>query len=68
MKAGPGTFELRLPESARQRAMQLAQFEGLSLNQFISLAVTEKIVRMGLFNPYGEDSSSKRSKSRIPRL
>ena len=67
MKAGPGTFELRLPESARQRAMQLAQFEGLSLNQFISLAVTEKIVRMGLFNPYVEGSTTKLTKSRIPR-
>jgi hypothetical protein len=67
MKVGPGTFQLRLPESARQRAMQLAQFEGLSLNQFIALAVTEKIVRMGIFNPYVEDSTSKLSKSRIPR-
>jgi len=65
MKLGPGTFQLRLPESARQRAIQLAQFEGLSLNQFITMAVTEKIVRMGLFNPYGEDSSSKRSTSVI---
>jgi len=46
--------------------MELAQLEGLSLNQFIALAVTEKIVRMEIFNPYVE-STSKRSESRMPR-
>jgi hypothetical protein len=45
----------------------LTQFDGLSLNQFITLAVTEKIVRMEIFNPYVEDFTSKLSKSRISR-
>ena len=46
MKDGPSSFPLRLPKSTRLQAIELAQNEGLSLNQFITLAVTEKIVRL----------------------
>lgn len=42
----PSSFPLRLPLTVRQRAIDLAQHEGISLNQFISLAVAEKIARM----------------------
>jgi hypothetical protein len=42
----PGSFPLRLPISTRRQANDLAQREGLSLNQFISLAVAEKITRL----------------------
>jgi hypothetical protein len=42
----PGSFPLRLPVSTRRQANDLAQREGLSLNQFISLAVAEKITRL----------------------
>lgn len=42
----PATFPLRLPVSMRRQAIDLAQKEGLSLNQFISLAVAEKITRL----------------------
>lgn len=45
-KKRPGSFPLRLPVSMRYRATDLAHQEGLSLNQFISLAVAEKITRL----------------------
>lgn len=45
-KKRPGSFPLRLPVSMRYRATDMAQREGLSLNQFISLAVAEKITRL----------------------
>lgn len=41
-----GSFPLRLPHSMRKEANDLAHREGLSLNQFISLAVAEKITRL----------------------
>jgi hypothetical protein len=40
------TFPLRLPLTMRHEAGDLAHREGLSLNQFISLAVAEKITRL----------------------
>lgn len=42
----PLSFPLRLPISMRRQAIDIAQKEGLSLNQFISLAVAEKITRL----------------------
>lgn len=42
----PGCFPLRLPITMRLQANDLAHREGLSLNQFISLAVAEKITRL----------------------
>lgn len=42
----PISFPLRLPLSMRRQAIEIAQREGLSLNQFISLAVAEKITRL----------------------
>lgn len=42
----PGCFPLRLPLTMRHQANDLAHREGLSLNQFISLAVAEKISRL----------------------
>lgn len=39
-------FPLRLPVSMRISADDLAEHEGVSLNQFIAMAVAEKIVRM----------------------
>ena len=40
------SFPLRLSTSVRQLAHDLAQQEGISLNQFINLAVAEKISRL----------------------
>jgi hypothetical protein len=36
------TLSLRLPESLHARPRELAQREGVSINQFITLAVAEK--------------------------
>ena len=46
MSALAKTFPLRLPLTMRHEAGDLAHREGLSLNQFISLAVAEKITRL----------------------
>jgi len=40
------TFPLRLSASSRRRAIDLANEEGISLNQFIVLATVEKIARL----------------------
>ena len=40
------SFPLRMSISVRQLAHDLAQQEGISLNQFINLAVAEKISRL----------------------
>lgn len=37
------TLSLRLPESLHQRARELAQREGVSINQLIATALAEKI-------------------------
>jgi HicB family len=42
------SFALRLPTSLREKASLCAQDAGISLNQFIIVAVTEKIARMGM--------------------
>jgi len=39
-------FPLRLPTTTRMQAVELASLDGVSLNQFISLAVAEKIARL----------------------
>jgi len=41
------SFPLRLAKSLREVAGTLARREGVSLNHFISLAVAEKISRLG---------------------
>lgn len=41
-------FALRLPLSMRRQLIELAKSEGISLNQFITLAIAEKIVRLEL--------------------
>ena len=37
------TLSLRLPESLHERVKEFAKKEGISINQFIASAVTEKI-------------------------
>lgn len=37
------TLSLRLPESLHKRLKEMAQREGISINQFISTAVAEKL-------------------------
>ena len=37
------TLSIRLPESLHKQVKELAESEGISMNQFISLAVAEKM-------------------------
>ena len=37
------TLSIRLPDSLHKRIKQMAETEGISMNQFITLAVAEKI-------------------------
>ena len=39
-------FPLRLPTTTRMQANELASLDGVSLNQFITIAVAEKISRL----------------------
>ena len=58
------SFPLRLPSSTRNQADEIARSEGISLNQFITLAIAEKIVRLeaeefiSLDRPEASDKSS----------
>jgi len=40
------TLSLRLPDSLHKRVRQLAEQEGISINQFISTAVAEKMAAL----------------------
>jgi hypothetical protein len=44
-KARP-VFPLRLPQSMRIEAAEIAKREGISINHFVALAVAEKIARL----------------------
>jgi CHASE3 domain sensor protein len=41
-----GALTIRLPESLHERVRQLADEEGISMNQFVMLAVAEKVTRL----------------------
>jgi hypothetical protein len=43
MKARANQYPLRLPRSLKASAKVMAELDGLSLNQFICLAVAEKV-------------------------
>ena len=45
-KKGSNSFPLRMTPAMRRQIDHLAKREGVSLNQFISLAVAEKVMRM----------------------
>jgi len=44
-------YLLRLPASIRLHANELAEADGISLNQFITLAVAERIAKLRLSTP-----------------
>jgi hypothetical protein len=45
-------FPLRLPRTMRREITGLARHEGMSVNQFITIAVAEKMARLELENPH----------------
>lgn len=40
------SFPLRMPSAIRALAIEIARFDGISLNQFITEAIAEKITRL----------------------
>jgi len=42
----PATYPLRLPQSLKQAVAEVADRDGISMNQFITLAVAEKLAVM----------------------
>jgi hypothetical protein len=54
-KAKP-SFALRLPQSMRIEAVDIAKREGISLNHFVVLAVAEKIARLEVLHSRTPDS------------
>jgi hypothetical protein len=54
------SFALRLPRSTRRQANEIAKNEGISLNQFITIALAERIVRLESGSPGREEDTSRR--------
>jgi len=44
------TVSLRLPNSIHNRVKELAKIDGVSINQFIAVALTEKVSVMNAFD------------------
>lgn len=54
------SFALRLPRSTRRQANEIAKNEGISLNQFITIALAERIVRLQSSSLAPEKDTSRR--------
>ena len=60
------TISLRLPESLHKRVKDLAKREGVSINQLISSALTEKISAL-LTEEYLEERARKSDRSKFDK-
>ena len=58
------TLSLRLPDSLHKHVRELAQREGISINQFISTAVAEKLAAL-LTEEYLEDRARRGSREKF---
>ncbi|HMG87753.1 MAG TPA: toxin-antitoxin system HicB family antitoxin [Terracidiphilus sp.] len=56
-KKNANCFPLRLPLTMRAELRILARDEGISVNQFIVMAVAEKIIRFDMQQPVDCDTS-----------
>ena len=61
------SLSLRLPDSLHRHIKEFAEKEGVSINQFISTAVTEKMSALSV-EDYLEARAQKGSKSRLKKL
>jgi hypothetical protein len=52
------TFPLRLSRTMRIQVQHLADLEGISINQFIALAIAEKLARLERTIPHTESRHS----------
>jgi predicted HicB family RNase H-like nuclease len=57
----PKQFPLRLPRSLKAAAQVIANRDGISLNQFINLAVAEKVERIGMETSSPPNTNSKQA-------
>ena len=57
-------LSLRLPKSLHEQLREIAQEEGISVNQFVMLAVAEKIAVMSTIE-YFEKRASRGSRERL---
>ncbi|HWN42868.1 MAG TPA: YlcI/YnfO family protein [Thermoanaerobaculia bacterium] len=58
------TLSLRLPDSLHNRVRELAQQDGISINQFISTAVAEKLAAL-MTEEYLENRAKRGSRERF---
>ena len=58
------TLSLRLPRSIHEQVKELARAEGVSMNQFIALAVAEKIASLQTVN-YLEERAKRGSREKL---
>jgi hypothetical protein len=61
------TFPLRLPESIRRAAEDLARADGVSLNQFVATAVAEKVSALSAAT-YLRDRAAHADRARFDRV
>jgi hypothetical protein len=60
-------ISLRLPNSIHSRVKNLAKFDGVSVNQFITVALTEKLSVMNAAD-YFEEKANKGSREKFERV
>jgi hypothetical protein len=58
------TLSMRLPESIHKKAKELAEREGISLNQFMATAVAEKLAAL-MTEEYLRERGSRRKFDRV---
>ena len=58
------TLSLRLPRSIHEQVKELARSEGVSMNQFIALALAEKIASLQTVN-YLEERAKRGSREKL---
>ena len=58
------TLSIRLPKSVHEQVKALASAEGISMNQFIALAVAEKIAALQTVN-YLEERAKRGSREKL---
>lgn len=61
------TLSIRLPDSLHRYLKELAEQEGISMNQFITLAVAEKVSALKTV-AYLEERSKRGSRKRFDRV
>ena len=61
------TLSLRLPESLHKQVRELAQREGISINQFVAMAVAEKMSAL-MTEEYLEERARRGDRAQFERI